>query len=49
MEEMHRTRSNPDKRYRGISSPHKIPWENVDYIENEWAEDMVLSSTDGFY
>jgi hypothetical protein len=32
----------------GPSSPHKIPWEVVDYSDNVWAEDEIISSADGF-
>lgn len=31
----------------GISHPHRIPWD-TDYIENYWAEEKEVDTTDGF-
>jgi hypothetical protein len=40
-------RCHPERKY-GESSPHKIPWETIDFTDNVWGEDDIISSTDGF-
>jgi hypothetical protein len=32
----------------GISHPHKIPWEEEQWIENQWALEKQIDSMDGF-
>jgi DNA polymerase type B, organellar and viral len=47
MDAIHLLRCHPLRKY-GLSTPHKIPWENIDFDENIWGEDKYLSAADGF-
>lgn len=32
----------------GISQPHKIPWSEEHFVENQWGEEKIIDLTDGF-